>query len=152
MAKNLGGNLISNRKAYFNYEILETCESGLVLVGTEVKSLRAHHASLDEAYITPEDNALWLVNCTIEPYKFGNIYNHETRRKRKLLLHKREILKLIKKSGEKGLTLLPLRLYFRNGKIKLEVALGKGKKLHDKRDTIKARDASREMARAERDL
>ncbi len=139
--------LVSNRKARFNYEILDTLETGIVLVGTEVKSLRMHHASLEGAFVQEEKGSLWLLNCTIEPYKFGNIHNHVTNRPRKLLVHKYETRKWAAKTAEKGLTMIPLRLYFKNGLIKVEIGLGKGKKMHDKRESIKERELKRSLSR-----
>ncbi len=140
--------LVSNRQAGFHYEILETFEAGLVLRGTEVKSLRDHHGSLAEAYIAPQQGALWLLHATIPPYRFGNIMNHEEKRPRKLLLHSTEIRKLIQRVQEKGLTLIPLGLYLKNGRIKLRFGLARGKHLYDKREALKAREDKRSMARA----
>ncbi|MCE5294464.1 MAG: SsrA-binding protein SmpB [Chlamydiales bacterium] len=140
--------LVSNRKAGFQYEILETFEMGIVLVGTEIKSLRDHGGSLQEAYVTIDNNELWLVNATIAPYKFGGLYNHEDKRKRKLLAHKREITNLNRAIQEKGLTCIPLSIYLKKGRAKVKIALAKGKKLHDKRDTIKERDDNRDIQRA----
>ncbi len=143
--------LVSNRRASFSYEILETFETGIVLQGTEVKSLKEHHGSLQEAYIKIAGGELWLVGCTIPPYKYGNIHNHLERRERKLLMHKREITRLKAALQEKGLTLIPLGIYLKQGIIKVKIALGKGKKLHDKRATIKERDQARQMQRAKKE-
>jgi SsrA-binding protein len=139
-----------NRKARYLYHILETFEAGIVLTGTEVKSLRDGKASLVDAYALIEREEAWLLNLHIAPYEQGNQFNHEPRRKRKLLLHRREILRLIGKTREKGLTLVPLRLYFHEGWAKVEIALAKGKKSFDKRDDIAKREADREIARAMR--
>ena len=136
-----------NRKARFEYEILETLEGGLVLTGTEVKSLRAGQASITEGFATISGGEAWLVDCQIQPYAFGNLNNHEPRRRRKILLHRREIAKLTGKIKEKGLSLIPLKLYFKNGLAKVEIGVGRGKKIHDKRETIKRRDTEREARR-----
>jgi SsrA-binding protein len=140
--------LVSNKKAHFHYEILERIEVGVVFSGTEVKSLRDRSGSLQEAYVKMDKGALFLVGCSIPPYKFGNIHNHEERRERKLLLHKNEISRLKKSIQEKGLTIIPLSLYLKNGLIKLEIAVARGKKKHDKRETIKERDVKRDIDRA----
>ena len=140
--------LISNRKAFHEFEILETFEVGLVLLGTEIKSLRANGGSLQEAFVTVERGELWLIGSSIKPYSFGGLYNHEERRKRKLLAHGREILKIHSAIREKGLTCVPLSLYLKGGRAKLKIALAKGKKLHDKREAIKARDEKRAVSRA----
>jgi len=136
-----------NRRARFEYEILETFEAGMVLVGTEVKSLRQGQASIKEAFADIVGGEAFLVDSHIPPYVLGNIHNHEPKRRRKLLLGKREIQRLGSKTAEKGLTLIPLRIYFRKGLAKVELALAKGKKTHDKRETIRRREAEREMAR-----
>ena len=138
----------NNRKARHLYHILETLEVGLVLVGTEVKSLRNGKVSMGDAYALVEGGEVWLLNLHIGPYEQGNQFNHEPLRKRKLLLHRRDIRRLIGKTQEKGLTLIPLKLYFRKGWAKVELALVKGKKTHDKREDIAKRDADRDMARA----
>ncbi|MFO0944856.1 MAG: SsrA-binding protein SmpB [Planctomycetota bacterium] len=137
-----------NRKALFQYNILETVEAGIVLTGTEVKSLRAGKASLDEAYARMEGNELWLLKAEIPEYEMGNRMNHEPKRKRKLLLHRREIAKFAEGKSEQGFTMIPLKIYFRRGRAKVEIAVARGKKIHDKRETMKAKDAKREMARA----
>ena len=130
--------LCSNKKAYFNYEILDTYEAGIKLVGTEVKSLRDHGGNLLDAYILLQDDySVILKNASISPYKMGNIHNHEERRDRLLLLHKKEIRQLKAKVNEKGFALVPLAMYFKNGKIKLKFGLARGKKLHDKRSSEK---------------
>src|SRR6185437_9870605 len=140
--------LVSNRKAFHNYEILESLEAGIQLLGTEVKSLREHGGNLQDAYVALHQGEAWLKNCSISPYKFGNIYNHEEKRERKLLLHKREITRLKNLAEEKGLTIVPLSMYFSKGHIKVRIAVARGKKAYDKRATIKARDAKRDIVRA----
>jgi len=140
--------LVSNRKAFHNYEILESLEAGIQLLGTEVKSLREHGGNLQDAYVALHQGEAWLKNCSISPYKFGNIYNHEEKRERKLLLHKREITRLKNLAEEKGLTIVPLSMYFSKGHIKVRIAVARGKKAYDKRATIKARDAKRDIDRA----
>lgn len=137
--------IASNRKAYHDYEILETFEAGVVLKGTEIKSLRESGGSLQEAYVKVLQSELWLIGSHIAPYSFGNIYNHEERRDRKLLMHKREIQKLKKATQEKGLALIPLSLYLKEGKVKVKIGLGKGKKKGDKRAAIKERDEKRRI-------
>jgi SsrA-binding protein len=140
---------ITNSKAHFNYEILDTFEAGLVLLGSEVKSLRAGHASLLEAFIILQDGELFLTKCYIKRYQGKNTGPaSDEYRKRKLLVKKSEITDFIKKKREAGLTLIPLSVYDKHGKLKLSFALARGKKLHDKRETIKRRDANREMHRA----
>jgi len=136
-----------NKRARYEYEILETFEAGLVLTGTEVKSLRQGQASIKEAFADVQGGEIFLVDSHIPPYAFGNIHNHEPKRKRKLLLKGREIKRLAGKLAEKGLTLIPLRIYFRRGLAKVELGLGRGKKIRDKRETIKRREALREMDR-----
>ncbi|MBL8724755.1 MAG: SsrA-binding protein SmpB [Planctomycetes bacterium] len=135
-----------NRKARFHYDILDTFEAGLVLRGTEVKVLRQGKCSLDEAYAKIEGDELWLVGCNIPEYSHGNLMNHEPKRRRKCLLHRRELSKLRAKAEIKGLTLVPLRLYFGGrGFAKVTIAVGKGRKLHDKREHEKQKEAQREM-------
>lgn len=136
-----------NKKARYEYEILDTLEGGLALTGTEVKSLRAGQASITEGFAVIHNNEAWLVDCQIQPYAFGNLNNHEPKRRRKILLHRREIAKLTGKIKEKGLSLIPLKLYFKNGLAKVEIGVGRGKKIHDKRETIKRRDTEREAQR-----
>ncbi|MBD3306192.1 SsrA-binding protein SmpB [candidate division KSB3 bacterium] len=136
-----------NKKAPHSYFIETKYEAGLALRGTEVKALREGRANLKESYAKVKDGEVFLYNCHISPYSHGNQLNHDPTRPRKLLLHKREIRKLIGKVAERGYTLVPLRLYFTAGKAKLEIGLGKGKKIHDKRQAIKERDANREMER-----
>lgn len=137
-----------NRKARHEYHIDEVFEAGLVLTGTEVKSLRSGKASIVEAYISPASGELWLVGCHIPPYEQGNIHNVDPLRRRKLLLHRREIEKLTGAVSKKGCTIVPLQIYFKKGRAKIEIALARGKKLHDKRQDIKARDQRREIDRA----
>lgn len=139
--------IVSNRKARFEYEILDTMEAGLVLTGTEVKSLRDGKANLQDAFARFDRGELWLYNLHISPYDPGNRFNHDPLRPRKLLLHQRELRKLIGSVEQKGLTLVPLDLHFRRGIAKVNLGLVRGKKLHDKRDAAKERDAKREMAR-----
>lgn len=140
-------NITVNRKARHEYSILQTWEAGIVLVGTEVKSLRQGKANLVDSYAKLKDGEVWLINLHISEYTQGNINNHDPKRDRKLLLRKSEIRKLIGKTKEKGLTLVPLRLYFKNGKVKVELALAKGKKVYDKRKDIAKRDFQREQER-----
>ena len=139
-----------NRKARFQYEILERFEAGLVLQGTEVKSLRAGHVSLDEAYARFEGDELWLIGATIPEYSHGNLQNHEPKRRRKCLLHARELTKLKARQQVKGLTIVPLRLYFGGrGFAKVTLGVGQGRKLHDKRQHLKDKEAKKEIARRE---
>jgi len=141
-----------NRRARFNYELLEHFEAGIALVGTEVKSLRQSRGNIQESYASPEGGELYLINSYIPQYKHGTRFNHEPRRKRKLLMHKREIERLSGAVAREGLTIVPLKLYFNNrGVAKLELALARGKKLHDKRETEKKRDWERAKARLMRE-
>lgn len=142
------GTLASNKKAYHDYHILETYEAGVVLVGTEVKSIREGKVDVKESYIRVENGEAFLLGAHVQPYSHGNIANHPAVRPRKLLLHKREIERLMGKVQEKGLTLVPTRIYLKAGRIKVEVALAKGKHLHDKRADIKTKEAKREIDRA----
>jgi SsrA-binding protein len=136
----------TNKKAYFNYEILETYEAGISLRGSEVKSIRDGRISLKESYAEIKDGEVFLVNCHISPYEPANRFNHEPRRERKLLLHRREIKRLIGKILEKGLTLVPTKVFINDkGKVKIEVSLAKGKRAYQKREIIKERDREREM-------
>jgi len=142
----------SNRKARRDYEILETMEAGMVLRGTEVKSLRRGGAHLKDSYAAIESGELFLYNAHIAPYEMGNRFNHEPLRTRKLLMHSREIGRLLGKIQEKGLTLIPLKIYFNDaGKVKVELGLAKGRRAYDKRREIADRDAKREMRRALKD-
>jgi len=137
-----------NRAASHNYFLLEKFEAGVALTGTEVKSVRAGRANLKDAYGLIKDGELWLLNAHIGPYEHGNIFNHEPLRTRKLLVHKDEVRKLIGKTQQRGLTLIPTRLYFKNGRVKVELALAKGKQLWDKRETERRRTADREAREA----
>lgn len=143
--------LVTNRKARHNFHILETYEAGIALVGTEVKSLREGKGNLQDSFARIENGELFLYNMHISPYEKGNIYNKDPRRTRKLLMHKREIYRLAGKVQEKGLTLIPLSLYLKNGIVKVELALAKGKALYDKRESIKRKTVKREMERALKD-
>ena len=144
--------LATNRKAFFTYQVLDRVEAGLSLVGTEVKSIREGGLNFRDSYVEFRGGELFLVGCRIAPYSHGNLSNHAEERDRKLLLHKREILKLGGKATEKGLTLIPLRAYFNEkGRVKLEIGLARGKKAHDKRESIKRRDIERETRQAMRD-
>jgi len=136
--------LLINKKARFNFFIDETLECGIELQGTEVKSLRENRFSFGDAYARIKDGQLYLVGFHISPYPFGNLHNHEPERERKLLAHKEEIKKLRRKVEEKGFTLVPIKLYLKNGLIKVELGICRGKKLYDKRETIKQRDLERE--------
>ncbi|QUW00734.1 SsrA-binding protein SmpB [Chloracidobacterium sp. MS 40/45] len=138
----------SNREAYFDYFIRETYEAGLELVGTEVKALREGRVNLKDAYVAIRDGEAWLMEAHINPYSHGNRYNHDPRRTRRLLLHKREIAKLAAATQERGLTVVPTRLYFKRGRAKVEVAIAKGKKTYDKRETERRRDIERETRAA----
>jgi SsrA-binding protein len=155
MAKKPGGSkaggrqvLATNRKARHNYSILEVFEAGVVLLGTEVKSLREGRASLADAYATVDDGEVWLRNLHIPEYHHGSWTNHDPRRTRKLLLHRRQIDALIGKIRDGNLALVPLSLYFSEGKVKVELALARGKRAHDKRQDMARRDAQREVLRA----
>ena len=138
----------TNRKAYHNYHIGESVEAGIALTGTEIKSIRNGRVSLGDAYVRPEAGELWLLNAHIARYEAGSYLSHEPTRPRKLLLHRKEIDNLTSKVSEKGLTLVPTRLYIKGSIAKVEVALAKGKKLYDKRESISRREAERELARA----
>ncbi|TDR89219.1 SsrA-binding protein SmpB [Enterovirga rhinocerotis] len=148
--KNAGGLKVvaDNRKARHNYEIVDTVEAGIALTGTEVKSLRANKATIGEAYAGPSGNELFLFNANIPEYLQANRFNHEPRRPRRLLLHKRQIAKFIGSTQRDGFTLVPLKLYFNErGRAKIELGLGRGKQLHDKRQSEKKKDWDREKAR-----
>jgi SsrA-binding protein len=142
--------IATNRRARYEYEILDTWEAGMVLVGPEVKSLRAGNANLSDAYAFTKRGELWLMNLHISPYKQAGRDNPDPRRERKLLLHRREIEKLDTQLHERGLTLVPLSLYFKGGRAKVEIGLARGKKRYDKRESIKRREQDREIARATR--
>ncbi|MDQ7820467.1 MAG: SsrA-binding protein SmpB [Armatimonadota bacterium] len=138
----------TNRRARFDYHIEDTLEAGLVLTGTEVKSLRAGRASIQEAYARIENGEVWLYHMHIPPYEAGSIFNHDPLRRRKLLLHRHEIRRLAGKVSQKGYTLIPLRVYFSRGMAKVELALARGKRQYDRRAAIEEREAARRIARA----
>jgi SsrA-binding protein len=144
---NTQSDLVSNRKAFHDYEILENFETGIVLVGTEVKSLKEHLGSLQDAYIIVRGEELFLLNASITPYRHGTHVNHEERRERKLLMHSYEIQKLKKLTQEKGMAIIPLAFYLKKGHIKVRIAVAKGKKSHDKRAALKERAIKREINR-----
>jgi SsrA-binding protein len=137
-----------NKRAFHDYHISDTLECGIVLTGTEVKSLRDGHASLEDAYARLENGEVWLIGSDIPEYAMGNRMNHKPKRPRKLLLHRREIAKFAGKASEQGHTLVPLRLYFKAGRAKVELAVARGKQLHDKRQAKKKTEAQREIRRA----
>lgn len=139
---------IFNKRARFEYELLDEVEAGIVLTGTEIKSLRSSKASITEAFCQFIDDELYIINMSIEEYKLGSFYNHKAKRERKLLLHKKELLKFNKKLNDVGNTIVPLKLYINdNGKAKVLIAVGKGKKLYDKRESIKNRESKRSLDR-----
>ena len=148
MAKKKPGDLVSSRRASHEYEILDTLEAGIILQGTEVKSLKDHGGNLQDAYILISGSRVLLKGASVSLYRYGNIHNHEEKRERELLLHKKEIRKLKDLSKKQGLTLIPLALYLKKGFIKVKVAIAKGKKIHDKRESVKLREHKKEMARA----
>jgi SsrA-binding protein len=157
MARSAGGDksdnegvIARNKRARHDYHILDTFEAGLVLSGTEVKALRQGKATLTDAYGNVRDGEIYLLNLHIGQYEQGNVFNHEPTRTRKMLMHRREIRRLIGSVEREGLTLVPLDLHFKDGRVKVSLALAKGKKLHDKREDLKRRDDEREMARAVR--
>jgi len=138
--------IAKNKKAFFNYEHIEILEAGIALLGSEVKSIRGGHISLKESYAEIRGGEVFLLNCHISPFNPANIFNHEPLREKKLLLHRREIKRLIGKIKEKGLTLVPLKVLINDrGKVKMEIALAKGKRVYQKRETIRQRDLDREM-------
>ena len=137
-----------NKKAYHDYFVLESYEAGIELYGTEIKSIRKGRVNLKDSFCSVDDGEMFAIGMHISPYEQGNIFNRNPLRKKKLLLHKREIMKLFGQSREKGLSIVPLELYIKNGRAKLEIGLCKGKKLHDKRDVAAARDAQRTIERA----
>jgi SsrA-binding protein len=145
------GDIASNRQASYRYELLDKLEAGMVLRGTEVKSLREGSAQMKDAYATVRDGEVWLHNLHISPYAAASRDNHEPERPRKLLLHRREIARLIGKTQERGLTIVPTRLYFRGSHAKVELALARGKDRYDKREAIKSREQQRDMERAVRE-
>jgi SsrA-binding protein len=140
--------IADNRKAFHDYHILETFEAGIALLGTEVKGIREGRANLRDSFARVEGGEVWLFNVHINPYSHRGYVDHDPKRKRRLLLHKHEIRKLIGKTVEKGLTLVPTRLYFKHGKVKVALALAKGKQAHDKRETIRRRELDRETRAA----
>jgi SsrA-binding protein len=153
MSSNSGGIKIiaKNKRATFDYHILETFEAGLVLTGTEIKSIRANQVSLRRSYVQQRNGELWLVEAHIAPYDHGNIQNHDPVRPRKLLLHRREISKIIDQMQQKSLTIVPTKLYLKNGRAKVEIGLAQGKKKHDKRQDLAKKDDQRRMERALRE-
>ncbi|WP_225071885.1 SsrA-binding protein SmpB [Desulfuromonas sp. CSMB_57] len=143
--------IVNNKKAFHDYFIDEVFEAGMVLLGTEVKSLRLGKANLKDAFCRIKDGEVFVNNLHISPYEFGNRENHDPTRVRKLLLNRAEIDKMTRKVEERGFSLIPTKLYFKEGRVKMEIGLARGKKLHDKRETLKGKEAEREMARALRD-
>jgi SsrA-binding protein len=141
-----------NRRARHEYEIIETYQCGIALCGTEVKSLRVGRCSLQDSYARVEAGEVWLFNCNISHYEYGNRFNHEPTRKRKLLMHSREILKLHQRIKEKGLTLIPLKMYFKRNWVKVDLALAKGKQLFDKRESLARKDSKRQLDRLSRQV
>jgi len=139
-----------NRRARFEYDLMETFEAGLVLTGTEVKSLRTGKASMEEAYASVDREEVWLYGCDIPEYLQANRMNHKPKRPRKLLLHKKEIDRLSTKASERGLTIVPLKIFFKKGMAKVDIAIAKGRKLYDKREALKKQDAKRDIDRAAR--
>ncbi|QHI70222.1 SsrA-binding protein SmpB [Tichowtungia aerotolerans] len=144
------GILASNRKAFRDYHVMDKLEAGIELCGTEVKSIRQGHLRVDEAYVQIKNGQAELHQMTVQPYEHGNIFNHDPTRPRRLLMHKKEILRLESKISEKGLTLVPLKVYLKNGRVKVEIALCKGKDTVDKRETLKKKSADMEARRAMR--
>ena len=143
--------LQTNKKAFFNYEVLEDLEAGISLEGTEVKSLRSGRFSFTDSYVKIQDGDLWLIGFTIQPYDKGSIFDHEPDRNRRLLVHKQEIKRLRRKVEEKGLTIVPTKVYLKGNLIKVQVSLCRGKALHDKKEAIKERDLNRQAQREARD-
>lgn len=143
--------IAKNKRATFDYHLVETFEAGLVLTGTEIKSIRANQVNLRRSYVQARDGELWLVEANIAPYVHGNIQNHDAERPRKLLLHRREINKIIDRLQQKNLTVVPTKLYLKNGRAKVEIALAQGKKQYDKRQDIAKRDDQRRVERALRE-
>jgi SsrA-binding protein len=139
--------ILKNKKARFEYEIVDTFEAGIVLKGTEVKSIRQKKVNIQESYAKIKNGEAFIIGMNISLYKMGNFFNHDPLRDRKLLLHKQEIKRLTGKLNEKGFTLIPLRMYFKNGRVKIELGLARGKNIHDKRRTIQDRDMKRDMQR-----
>ncbi len=141
-----------NRKAFFNYEMIEELECGIELMGTEVKSVREGKCSFSDSYVIVKNGELMLVGFLIQPYSHGNIFNHKTDRTRRLLAHKEEIRKFERKVNEKGLTIVPISIYLKKNKVKMEIALARGKNVRDKKDAIKERDLQREARRTVREM
>ncbi len=141
-----------NKKAYFNYEIIEELETGIALVGTEVKSVREGKCSFSDSYIVPKNGSLILIGFLIQPYSHGNIFNHKSDRNRVLLAHKQEIRKFTRKVNERGLTIVPLEIYLKGNLIKMKIALARGKNVRDKKEAIKERDLNRDTRRQLREL
>lgn len=144
--------IANNSKAHFNYFLEGFLECGIELKGSEIKSIRRSKASLQDSYVIIRDGEAYLLNMHIAPYKEGNIFNHEPNRTRKLLLHKKEIQKIAQRAAEQAMTIVPTKVYLKKGKLKVEIALAKGKKLFDKRETIKKRDDERAMAKAKKTI
>jgi SsrA-binding protein len=140
--------IAENRKAFHDYHVVETFEAGVALLGTEVKAIREGNVNLRDSYASVEDGQVWILNVHINPYSHRGYADHEPTRRRKLLLHRQEIRKLIGRTVEKGMTLVPLRMYFKNGHVKVAIGLAKGKQAHDKRETVKKREAERETRAA----
>ncbi|MBM3197816.1 MAG: SsrA-binding protein SmpB [Chlamydiae bacterium] len=147
-AKKQDHDLASNNKAFYHYEIIEMLEAGIALTGTEVKSLRDHGGNITDSYVIVSSGKAILKNASIAAYRFGNIHNHEEKRERVLLLHKQELVRLENVTQQKGLTVIPLALYLKKGKIKVKLGIAKGKKAYDKRESIKEREHKQSMARA----
>lgn len=141
-----------NKKAFFNYEILEELECGIALVGTEVKSVREGRCSFSDSYVVAKDLQLTLIGFLIQPYSHGNIFNHTTDRPRRLLAHRQEIKKFQRKANEKGLTIVPIEIYFKDNLVKMKIALARGKNVRDKKEAIKERDAQRDARRILREI
>ncbi|HNZ27216.1 MAG TPA: SsrA-binding protein SmpB [Spirochaetota bacterium] len=140
-------NIITNKKAFFEYEVLETYEAGIQLLGTEVKSIRDGRCNIAESYVIEDNNELFIKSLNISPYKNGNINNHDPLRKRKILLHRKEISKIIRAVKEKGITVIPIKIYLLGSLIKVEIAICRGKKLYDKREAIKEKDNKKNIQR-----
>ena len=140
--------LVSNKKAHFNYFLSDFLECGIELFGTDIKSIKNHGCSINDAYCVIKNNEMFIINMNIAPYEKGTVYNHDPLRSRRLLLHKNEILKFNNRVIKDGYTIIPTKIYLKKGMCKVEIALGKGKKLYDKRETIKQRDDERNMAKA----
>ena len=149
--KPVGGKSIQNRKARFDFELLDKYEAGVVLVGSEVKSIWLGRANLTDAYVDIRSDEGWLINADVEPYEHSSHYQPERRRDRKLLLHRKELDMILRRSREKGLTIVPLAIYFKNGKVKVEIALARGKREYDKRHSIAEKETRREVDRMRKD-